>query len=511
MKFSSFVLSAALIVQQTNAGKCKKYETVYDGSEGNKDMGYKSKNNVTAQARIDFDVGEIADLFDLETDDDWLLAKDIYENGKNVEEDNVKLSIQSLSRSLVNLEVDNIPKLLKKYEAYFGTYTYGDEIVSAGFSKGATDMERGNIDLSSFKSDEENVDFGFMGREEVSKKAMQYLITPMHMHVKLTQASNLVEFDQDAAQLAWDTAVAYFTGTTFKDLVFTLALKRCGEFGTCGTSDTPKCAPANDEIFLQLKNGQKYIGKEKKKKVDEAIDKIIDEMLAPLMQGTLRYAYKIGKGLYTPTDGMIPNQMGQKERAEGYMFVVGALPFVHECSPSVAAQLYDLMSIPQEIFKIGEGVSNLMEDVQKNFAYVSSCTGVTCADIGNMLDPSSTEDPVPVVSTCPYPQAPKHCKDKPLNEFTKSGKTNNCAYLNMLENKKRKKYCKKSSIKKACKYTCKKECVCDDIEKSECKKIYKKKTMKEVVDLCIEEPELQTDCPSACQGWCNKKMRWIEE
>merc|ERR1712238_431582 len=144
-------------------------------------------------------------------------------------------------------------------------------------------------------------------------------------------------------------------------------------------------------------------------------------------------------------------------------------------------------SIPQEIFKIGEGVSNLMEDVQKNFAYVSSCTGVTCADIGNMLDPSSTEDPVPVVSTCPYPQAPKHCKDKPLNEFTKS------------------------SIKKACKYTCKKECVCDDIEKSECKKIYKKKTMKEVVDLCIEEPELQTDCPSACQGWCNKKMRWIEE
>ena len=111
MKFSSFVLSAALIVQQTNVGACKKYETVYDGSEGKKDMGYKSKNNVTAQARIDFDVGEIADLFDLETDDDWLLAKDIYENGKNVEEDNVKLSIQSLSRSLVNLEVDNIPKV----------------------------------------------------------------------------------------------------------------------------------------------------------------------------------------------------------------------------------------------------------------------------------------------------------------------------------------------------------------------------------------------------------------
>jgi len=343
---------------------------------------------------------------------------------------------------------------------------------------------------------------------EVSKKAMQYLITPMHMHVKLTQASNLVEFDKEAAQLAWDTAVAYFTGTSFKDLVFTLALKRCGEFGTC----EGKCAPANDQIFKQLEKGKKNIGKEKKKKVDEAIDKIIDEMLAPLMQGTLRYAYKIGKGLYEPNGVNITNQMGQKERAEGYMFVVGALPFVHECSPSVAEQLYDLMSIPKEIFKEGEGVSNLDEDVQKLFAYVSSCTGVTCADIGDMLDPKPTDtNDVQVVSTCPYPQAPKHCEDKPLKEFKRKGDKMNCAYLNMLDNKKRKKYCKKNSVKEACKYTCKKECVCDDIEKSKCQKIIKKKTMKEVVDLCIEKPKLQTDCPSACQGWCNKKMRWIEE
>ena len=74
-------------------------------------MGYKSKNNVTAQARIDFDVGEIADLFDEETEDGWLLAKGIYENGKNVEEDGVKLSIKSLSLSLDNLEGDNIPKV----------------------------------------------------------------------------------------------------------------------------------------------------------------------------------------------------------------------------------------------------------------------------------------------------------------------------------------------------------------------------------------------------------------
>merc|ERR1712161_57182 len=363
--------------------------------------------------------------------------------------------------------------------------------------------ERGNIDLSSFKSDEENVDFGFMGREEVSKKAMQYLITPMHMHVKLTQASNLVEFDQEAAQLACDTAVAYFTGTTFKDLVFTLALKRCGEFGTC----EGKCAPANDAIFAQLKKGQKYIGKGKKKeKVDKAIDKIIDEMLAPLIQGTLRYAYKIGKGLYEPEGVNIPNQMGQKERAEGYMFVVGALPYVHECSPIVAQQLYDLMKIPQEVFTVGQVVPNLDDDVKRLFAYVSSCTGVTCDDLGNQLDPKplSDADKTKVVSKCLYPLAPKRCGDNPLKKVELDGKKSNCARLNM-KGKNRKKFCETKDVKKGCKDTCKKRCKCND-NKTICKDIIEKKTLKEVVDFCSENPSLQSDCPSACQGWCNKKM-----
>ena len=288
------------------------------------------------------------------------------------------------------------------------------------------------------------------------------------MHVKLTQASNLIDVDKVAAQLAWDTAVAYFTGTSFKDLVYALAGKRCGEFGTCGTPDYPNCAPANVEIFAQLATCQTYIGLGKKNKVDKAIDKIIDAMLAPLMQGTLRYSYKIGMGGYSESGVSITNQMGQKERAEGYMFVVGALPFVHECSPSVAEQLYDLMSIPQDVFKVGE-VSNLDENVKKLFAYVSSCTGVTCADLGDMLDPYSSEG---VVSTCPYPREKKHCKDNPLKVVKRKGKEFNCAKLNDLNPEKREKYCKTKAVKKGCKDTCKNKCGCEenDDDNPKCKK-----------------------------------------
>lgn len=108
-------------------------------------------------------------------------------------------------------------------------------------------------------------------------------------------------------------------------------------------------------------------------------------MIVPLIQGTLRYSYKIEKGLYEP-EGVITNQIGQKERTEGFMFVVGALPFVHECSPKLAQQLYDHMKVPQEIFA-NKTVANLDYDVKKIFAYVSSCTGVTCDDLGNQLDP----------------------------------------------------------------------------------------------------------------------------
>ena len=42
------------------------------------------------------------------------------------------------------------------------------------------------------------------------------------------------------------------------------------------------------------------------------------------------------------------------------------------------------------------------------------------------------------------------------------------------------------------------------------KKVIKLETMKEVVDLCIKKPNLQERCPSACQAWCNKKMKFEE-
>jgi len=69
---------------------------------------------------------------------------------------------------------------LEKYVAYFGTRTYGNEIVSAGFSKGSTQMTNGNIDLSPFEYEMDNVEYGFMGREGMCSHEYFYFQKLLH-------------------------------------------------------------------------------------------------------------------------------------------------------------------------------------------------------------------------------------------------------------------------------------------------------------------------------------------
>jgi len=516
MKFSSFILFAALIVQQTNAAKCKTFDSVYDGTKSKTFTGYYSSTNVTAYAKVDLDVQTIADQFDEEDDAGWVAAKQIYEEGGS----GIEGSLQELSTNLENLEGDDIPEVLNKYIAYFGIASYGNAIVNAGFDPSVpTNLANGNIDLTTFTPEGgDPVSYGFKGREEVSKKGMQYLIAPMQMHVKMQEAINLLDSgDKVNAVIAWDAAVAYFVGSTFKDLFYVLGTKRCADFGTCNKKDDgvkrENCAPPNDEIFLQFYKGQNGLKKNKSKKLKKSVDRIIGAFVIPLMQGTLRYSYKIGIGLYTDTpatstEAPLGDQLGQKENAEGYMFVVGALPFIYECNTQVAADLFDAMKIRKQIFRQGEEVPSLDDDVKRYFAYVSSCTGVTCEDLGNQLNPVTVDGVEPeVVSSCLYPLAKNHCRDSPMALFDRkgNGKLETCSELNDKDANKRAKYCKKKSVKKACKDTCKKKCTCDSDERSNdnCKQVIKLKTVKSVIDYCIENKDLQTECPSACQGWCN--------
>jgi len=91
-------------------------------------------------------------------------------------------------------------------------------------------------------------------------------------------------------------------------------------------------------------------------------------MYIPLIQGTLRYAYKVGE-----------LQGEEKEKAEGAVFAAGVLPKVHEYSPEAAETIHSNMGV--------DATSTSFSTVKKAFESVYKDMGISCSDMGGLLDP----------------------------------------------------------------------------------------------------------------------------
>lgn len=199
---------------------------------------------------------------------------------------------------------------------------------------------------------------------------------------------------------AWDEAVAFYTGSAegterggmngldsgAAHMMFTLAEKRCKNFGTC-TADYDNNPIAgysaiNEQIFEEfettkdyLKPGSQsasfncenaYVGK----------DKIVKKMLVPMLQGVFRYLYE--------TDSRIePNGASNKELGELWAFVTGVLPMIHEADATVAADLYT--------YTWGQDTSNDdFASLKTKIESTYDALGITCEDIGTLCDKSIT-------------------------------------------------------------------------------------------------------------------------
>jgi hypothetical protein len=65
------------------------------------------------------------------------------------------------------------------------------------------------------------------------------------------------------------------------------------------------------------------------------IDRAVALMTIPVIQGTLRYAYKVGMGADT----------SEKAMAEGAVFAAGVLPRVHACNEADASTIFENMKV----------------------------------------------------------------------------------------------------------------------------------------------------------------------
>jgi len=105
--------------------------------------------------------------------------------------------------------------------------------------------------------------------------------------------------------------------------------------------------------------------------------RIVELMTVPLVQGSLRYAYKVDKSIF--------KQSGSKEKAEGAAFSAAVLPRIAVCDPRAAKTIEDNMNLDSS-----SPMSAGYTTVKQAFESTYKCLGITCEDVGGIL--TSTGD-----------------------------------------------------------------------------------------------------------------------
>merc|ERR1712162_1323 len=223
----------------------------------------------------------------------------------------------------------------------------GEQIIDAAFKGTAI----GDIDFSKV---------GWDFRKETIGKGIVYLNVFPYVIWEMQDAINDCKAGKLSANAdsvhAWDEAVAFYTGSLegttqggdvgltggygAGELPFTVAEKRCKNFGTC-TADFDSIinngySQVNFDIFQLFARGRDQIlsavsiGESACYAITETMNEISGLMLVPFIQGVQRYLYKTAHGTASA-----------KEAGELFAFASAALPFIDAVDPTAAEKLYN--------------------------------------------------------------------------------------------------------------------------------------------------------------------------
>lgn len=253
---------------------------------------------------------------------------------------------------------------------YYGTDEYAHQFIEAAFDGKKTQFINGNADFSQY---------GYVGKEQVIVKGTAYMNIFMYVIREFEDALDDCEMScincNDGSVNAWDEGVCFYTGsiegvdgaTDDGKLLHQLADKRCIDYKTCGVEGTnlSGMAKLNYDMFDLFAVGNFQLQTGNCPAARATTKEIISKMYVPLIQGTLRYAYKAGE-----LSG------GEKEKAEGAVFAAAVLPRIHAASPSAARTIYDNM-------QVGASSTNF-KDVKNAFESVYAEMGISCTDVGGL-------------------------------------------------------------------------------------------------------------------------------
>ena len=178
----------------------------------------------------------------------------------------------------------------------------------------------------------------------------------------------------DGSVHAWDEGVAFYTGSLEGTdgsgegvLLYALADKRCSDYMTCSASGDrlDGTSKVNHELFQLFSLGNYQLLTGDCAAARKTKDRVAQLMYIPLIQGSLRYAYK-----------MEFLQGGEKENAEGAIFAAAVTPKVAHFNKHAADTIYGNL-------KMGARNTNYAA-TKKAFESVYKEMGITCADVGGL-------------------------------------------------------------------------------------------------------------------------------
>lgn len=173
----------------------------------------------------------------------------------------------------------------------------------------------------------------------------------------------------------WDKSVAFYAGGQIKQpigdgyLLYHLAQKKCGEFKTCIAEGNTQMAMANQLVFNFFNAGRDKLLEGQCGEARKHFNSIIVQMTVPLVQGLLLHAHRQS----------YQNVRLEKDLAEGATYAASLLPIVHNCSAPDATIVYTNM-------RVGNGGTADYSAVRAALERNYKCMGLTCADVGGLVD-----------------------------------------------------------------------------------------------------------------------------
>merc|ERR1740138_1409026 len=219
-------------------------------------------------------------------------------------------------------------KHYKMFYDYYGDFDYADKWVSAALAGTDMTFSSGKFGPNAFST--MHVD----ARVEAAKKGSAYMHVWMYA---VREFEDAIDDCTDCAGPPVEDCNAFSTnsgsaqgGDSAGVMVYRLAEKRCRNFGTCTGTSAAGMSQVNEELFKAgglFATGRDLLQQGHCAEVRPVVEQIVSLMTVPLVQGTLRYAYKVGN---------VQADQSAKNAAEGSTSAAAVLPMVHYCNAASA-------------------------------------------------------------------------------------------------------------------------------------------------------------------------------